>query len=118
MPLSIGGLTKANSKPIEVESPERVNSSSIGVGGSDVNASPVLSSLGSNTDGVMSLPVLGEREARRLEWTAAGLTGTVEGRTREDVRRLQVVHSAGLLAGEDGLVPAREDSIFVLYREN
>ena len=36
-PLSIGKPTKANSQPIEVESLERVNNSSIGVGGSDVD---------------------------------------------------------------------------------
>ena len=40
-PLSIGRPTKTNSQPIEVESPERVNNSSIGVGVSDVNATPV-----------------------------------------------------------------------------
>ena len=56
--------------------------------------------------------MLGEREARRLEWIAAGPIGTVEGRTRGDVCRQQAVHSAGLLAGEVGLVSAREDSAF------
>ena len=85
-PLSIDRPTKANSQPIEVESPERVNSSSIGVGGSDVNACPVSTSPGSNTDGTMPSPVLGGREARRLEWTATGPTSTVEGRTRGDFR--------------------------------
>ena len=104
--------TKANFQPIEVESPERVDNSSIGVGGSDVDASPVSTSPGSNADGAMSTPVLGGREARRLEWTATGPTGTVEGRTREDFRRLQAVQNAGLLAGEVGLVSAREDSAF------
>ena len=39
-----------------------------------------------------------------------GRTGTVEGRTRGEFRRLQAVHSAGLLAGEVGLVSVREDS--------
>ena len=43
-PLSIGRPTKTNSQPIEVESPERVNNSSIGVGVSDVNATPVSAS--------------------------------------------------------------------------
>ena len=52
--------------------------SSIGVGGSDVDASPVSTSPGSNADGAMPSPVLGGREARRLEWTAAGPTGTVD----------------------------------------
>ena len=96
-----------------VESPERVNNSSIiGVGGSDVDASPVSTSPGSNADGAIPLPVLGRREARRLEWAAAGPTGTVDGRTRGDFRRRQAVQNAGLLAGEVGLVSARQDSAF------
>ena len=111
-PLSIGGPTKANSQPIEVESPERVNNSSIGVGGSDLDASPVSTSPGSNADGAMPSPVLGGREARPLEWTAAGPTGTVDGRTRGDFCRLQAVQNAGLLAGEVGLLSARGDSAF------
>ena len=111
-PLSIGRATKANPQPIEVERPERVNNSSIDVGGSDVDASPVSTSPGSNADGAMPSPMLGGREAPRLEWTAAGPTGTVDGRTRGDFRRLQAVQSAGLLAGEVDLVSAREDSGF------
>ena len=67
-PLSIGRPSNANSEPTEVQSPEKVNNSSIGVGGSDVEARPVLTSPGSNADGAMPLPVLGRREARRLEW--------------------------------------------------
>ena len=51
-PLSIGRPIKANLQPIEVESPERANNSSIGVGGWDVDASPVSTSPGSNADGV------------------------------------------------------------------
>ena len=104
--------TKANSQPIEVESPERANNSSIGVGGSDVDASPISALPGSNADGAIPSPVRGGREARRLEWTVAGPTGTVDGRTRGNVRRLQAVQNAGLLAGEVGLVSAREDSAF------
>ena len=85
---------------------------SIGVGGSDVDASPVSTLPGSNADGATPSPVLGGRKARRLEWTAAGPTGTVEERTRGDFRRLQAVQNAGLLAGEVGLVSAREGSAF------
>ena len=85
---------------------------SIGVGGSDVDASPVSTSPGSNADGAMPLPVLCGREARRLEWTAAGPTGTVDGRTRGNFRRLQAVQNAGLFAGDFGSVSAREDSAF------
>ena len=69
---------------------------SIGVGGLDVDASPVSTSPGSNADGAMPPPVMGGREARRLEWTSAGLTGTVDGRTRGDFRRIQAVQNAGL----------------------
>ena len=109
-PLSMGRATKANSQPIEVERPDN---SSIGVGGPDVDASTVSTSPGSNADGPMPSPMLGGREAPRLEWTAAGPTGTtVDGRTRGDFRRLQAVQSASLLAGEVGLVSAREDSGF------
>ena len=112
VPLSIGRPTKPNSQPIEVESPERVNNSSIGVGGSDVDASSVSISPGSNANGAMPLPMLDGRETRRLEWTAAGPTGTVDGRTRGDFCRLQAVQNADLLAGEVDLVSAREDSDF------
>ena len=111
-PLSIGRPTKTNSQPTEVESPERINNSSIGVGVSDVNATPVATSPESNANGAMLSPVLGGWEACRLEWTRAGPTDTVEGRTRGVFGRLQAVHSAGLLAGEVGLVYVREDSAF------
>ena len=111
-PLSIGRPTKINFQSIEVESPERANNSSIDVGGSDVDGSPGPTSPGLNADGAMPSPVLGGREARRLEWTAAGPTGTVDGRTRGDFCRLQAVQNAGLLAGEVDLVSAHEDSAF------
>ena len=116
-PLSLDRNTKAGSQPIEVESPGRVNNLSIGVGGSDVDVSPASTSPGPNSNGAMPSPVLGGREARRLEWTAAGPTGTVEGRTRGYFRRLQAVDSAGLLAGEVGLVFVREDSAFRVTQE-
>ena len=112
-PLGIGRPTKTNSQPIEVERPERINNSSIGVGLSDINATPVATSPESNADGAMLSPVLGGWEACRLEWTKAGPTDMVEGRTRGDFRRLQAVHSAELLAGEVGLVYVREDSAFL-----
>ena len=99
----------AQSMPLATTADAPLN---IGVGGLDVDASPVSTSPGSNADGAMPSPGLGGREARRLEWTAAGSTGTVDGRTRGDFRRLQAVHNAGLLSGEVGLVSAREDSAF------
>ena len=58
-------------------------------------------------------PVLGEREATRLKWAAEGPTGTVEGRTRGDVRRLQTLHGAGLVTREMGMEAAFENSAFV-----
>ena len=47
----------------------------------------------SNVDGVMPSPVLGGREVRRLEWTEASRTDTVEGRTRGNVRRLHATET-------------------------
>ena len=68
---------------------------------------------GSNANGIMPAPVMGKREARRLECTAADPIGKVEGRTRRKFCRLHaVVHSACLLAGEVSLETARENSIF------
>ena len=51
--LSTSRPNKANSQPIEVESSERVNNSSIVIGESDVNASPVSISPESNADDAM-----------------------------------------------------------------
>ena len=47
-----------------------------------------------------------------LEWKAPGRTGTVEGSTRRNVRRVHAVNSAGRLAREVCLESAREDSVF------
>ena len=80
--------TKANSELIGVGTPEMVNNPSIGGGGPDVNVRPRADLTRSNVGGAMTFPVLGGREARRLEWTAAGPTGTAEGRTHGDVCRL------------------------------
>ena len=76
-----------------------VNNPSIGGGGPDVSVSPVPTSQGSDVDGAMTFPVPGGREARWLEWTGAGPTGTVEGRTHGDVCRLHAVHNADLSCG-------------------
>ena len=46
------------------------------------------STRGTETGEAIPPPVLGGREAARLKWTAEGPTGTGEGRTRGDVRRL------------------------------
>ena len=68
---------------------------------------------GTETGEAIPPPVLGEREAARLKWTAEGPTETVEGRTRGDVRRLQTRHGAALVTREMGMKAAFEDSAFV-----
>ena len=88
---NIGGSTKTSSEPIGIGSPRRVNNPSIGSGKSDVSTRPVPTSPGSDADGATSSLVLNGRKACRLECTAVGLSGTVKGRTHEDVRRLVVV---------------------------
>ena len=71
------------------------------------------STRGTETGEAIPPPVLGGREAARLKWTAEGPTGTMEGRTRGDVRRLQALHGAALVAGEMGMEAAFED--YVLF---
>ena len=63
-------------------------------------------------------PVLGGREAARLKWIEKGPTGTVEGRTRGDVRRLQALHGAALVAREMGMEAAFEDSVFLVAHDS
>ena len=95
-PSGIGGSTKTNSETIGIGSPKRVNNPSIG-----------------------SVP--GGRKACRLEWTAADPTGTVEGRTRGNIRSPHAVHCAGPLGGEVGLVWKLwvvRILLFVLHRGN
>ena len=53
----------------------------VGRGGSDSVRNKDLSMSGTETDKAIPPPVLGGREAARLEWTAGGPTGTVESRT-------------------------------------
>ena len=61
------------------------------------------STTGTETGKAIPPPVLGGREAARLKWTAESTTGTVEGQTRGDVRRLQALHSAAFVVREMGL---------------
>ena len=70
---------------------------------------------GSNADEAMASPVLGGREARRLEWTVDSEIHSIVGRTRENVHRLYAAYGAGLLAGQFGLETARGFSYF-LYK--
>ena len=81
-------------------------------------ASPVPSTREMETGEAIPPPVLGGREAARLKWTAKGPTGTVEGRTRGDVRRLQALHGAALVAREMGMEAAFEDSIFLVAHDS
>ena len=76
--------------------------------------SAVPSTRGTETGEAIPSPVLGGREAARLKWTAEGPTGTVEGQTRGDIHRLQVLHGAALAAQEMGLEAAFEDSVFLV----
>ena len=62
--------------------------------------------------------MLGGREAARLKWKAKGPTGTVEGRTRGDVRRLQALHGAALVAREVGMEAAFEGSVFFVVHDS
>ena len=86
---------KEGSGPVEFEGSGVSSRPSVGREGSDrvliedTQESPVPSTRGTETGEAIPPPVLGGREAARLKWTAKGSTGTVEGRTRGDVCRLQ-----------------------------
>ena len=96
------------SGPAEFEDSGASNSPSVSREGSDrvlnedAHESPVPSMRGTETGEAIPPPVFGEREAARLKWTAEGPTGTVEGRTRGDVCRLQALHGAALVVREMG----------------
>ena len=84
----------------------------------DAQESPVPSTRGTETGEAIPPPVLGGREAARLKWTAEGPSGSVEGRTRGDVRRLQALHGAALVAREMGTEAAFEDSVFLVAHDS
>ena len=101
------------------------SSPSVGCEGSDrvlnedAQESPVSSTREIETGEAIPPPVLGGREAARLKWAAKGPTGTtVEGRTRRDVRRLQALHGAALVAREMGMEAAFEDSVFLVAHDS
>ena len=112
------------SGPAEFEGSGASSSPSVGREGSDrvlnedAQESPVPFTRGTETGEAIPPPVLGGREAARLKWTAKGPTGTVEGRTREDVRRLQTLHGAAVVAREMGMEAAFEDSVFLVARDS
>ena len=112
------------SGPAEFEGSGVSSSPSVGREGSDrvfnedAQESPVPSTRGTETGEAIPPPVLGGREAARLKWAAEGPTGTVEGRTRGDVRRLQALHGAALVAREMGMEAAFEDSVFLVARDS
>ena len=112
------------SRPAEFEDSGVSNSQSVGREGSnsvlneDAQESPMPSMRGTETGEAIPPPVLGEREAARFKWTAEGPTGTVEGRTRGDVRRLQTCHGAALVTREMGMEAAFEDSAFVAAHDS
>ena len=112
------------SGPAEFEGSGVSSSLNVGREGSDrvlnedAQESPVPSTKGTEIGEAIPPPVLGGREAARLKWTAEGPTGTVEGRTREDVRRLQALHGAALVAREMGMEAAFEDSVFLVAHDS
>ena len=71
------------------------------------------STRGTETDEAIPPPAMGGREAARFKSIARGLSGTVKGRTRGGVRRLQALHGAALVARGMGMEAAFEDSVFL-----
>ena len=104
------------SGPVEFEGSGVSSSPSVGREGSacvlneDAQESPVPSTRGTENGEAIPPPVLSGREAARLKWTSKGPTGTGEGRTRGNVRRLQALHGTALVAREMGVEAAFEDS--------
>ena len=98
-------------KPAEFEGSGVSCSPSVGREGSDcvpnrdAQESPVPSTRGTGTGEAILPPMLG---SPRFMWTADGPTGTVEGRTRGDVR----------VAREMGIEAAFEDSVFLAARDS
>ena len=105
--------------PVEFEGSRVSSSPSVGCEGSDrvlnedAQESPVPSTRGTETGKAIPPLVLGGREAARLKWTAESPAGTVEGRTRGDVRRLQAFHGAALVVREMGMEAVLEYSVFL-----
>ena len=112
------------SGPAEIEGSRVSSSPSVSCEGSDrvlnedAQESPVRSTGGTETGEAVRPPVFGGREAARVKWTAEGPTGTVEGRTRGDVRRLQAFHGAALVVREMGMKAAFEDSVFLVAHDS
>ena len=112
------------SRPAEFEGSRVSSTPSVGREGSyrvlneDAQESPVPPTRGTETGEAIPPPVLGGREAARLKWTAEGPTGTVEGRTRGDVRRLQALHGAALVVREIGMEAVFEDSVFLVAHDS
>ena len=112
------------SGPAELEGSGVSSCPSVGREGSDcvlnedAQESPVPPTRGTETCEAIPPPVLGGREATRLKWTAEGPSGTVEGQTRGDARRLQALHGAALVARGMGIEAAFEDSAFLVVRDS
>ena len=112
------------SGPAEFKGSGVSSSPSVGREGSDrvlnedAQESPVPSTRGMETGEAIPLPVLGGREAARLKWTAEGPIGTLEGRARGNVRRLQALYGAALVAREMGMEAEFEDSVFLAAHDS
>ena len=108
-------------EPAEFEGSGVSSSPSVGREGSDcvpnedARESPVPSTRGTGTGEAILPPMLG---SPRFMWTAEGPTGTVKGRTRGNVRRLQALHDAALVAREMGIEAAFEDSVFLAAHDS
>ena len=112
------------SGPAEFEGSGVSSSPSVGREGSDrvlnenAQEGPVPSTRGTETGEAIPPPVWGGKEAARFKWTAKCPTGTVEGRTRGDVRRLQALHGAALVAREMEMEAPFEDSVFLVAHDS
>ena len=84
----------------------------------DAQERPVPSTRGTENGEAIPPPASGGREAVSLKWIAEGPTGTVEGRTRGGVRRLQALRGAALVAREMGMEAAFEDSVFLAAHDS
>ena len=110
-PAEFEGLGVSSSPSIGREGADRVLNE-------DAQESLVPSTREMETGEAIPPPVLGGREAARLKWISEGPTGTVEGRTRGDVCRLQTLHGAALVAREMGMEAAFEDSAFLVAHDS
>ena len=71
-----------------------------------------------SSDEAILLSLLGGREAARLERTAKGPTGIVEGRTRRDVRRLEALNGVALVDQGSEMEAVFKDNVFLVVHDS